>query len=117
MAGMIADMVPNRDALRTAATSGFATATDFADWLVQALDMPFREAHHATGAAVKAAEDRGCDLADLPLEVLQQIEPRITDAVYRVLDAESAVHARKSYGGTAPDQVRAQISRWREKLA
>ena len=117
MAGMIADMVPNRDALRTAATSGFATATDFADWLVQALDMPFREAHHATGAAVKAAEDRGCDLADLPLEVLQQIEPRITDAVYRVLDAESAVHARKSYGGTAPDQVRAQIRRWREKLA
>jgi len=117
MTGMIADMEPNVDAMRNAASQGFATATDFADWLVQNLNMPFRDAHHATGAAVKMAEDRGCDLGDLPLEDLKSITPDITEAVYDALTVEKAVHGRSSYGGTAPAQVRAQIARWKEKLA
>ncbi len=116
MAGMIADMTPNPDALQAAATSGVPTAPELAAGLVAAPALPLRDAHHRAGAAVKAAEDRGCDLADLPLDLLQGIEPRITEAVYKVLDAESAVHARRSYGGTAPEQVRAQIARWREVL-
>ncbi|WP_417519188.1 argininosuccinate lyase [Minwuia sp.] len=117
MTGMVADLEPNVAALRDAASSGFATATDFADWLVQNLDMPFRDAHHATGAAVRMAEDRGCDLGDLPLSDLQTIEPGLTEAVFEALTVEKAVHGRKSYGGTAPAQVRAQIARWKEKLA
>jgi argininosuccinate lyase len=116
MTGMIADLEPNTDALHNAASQGFATATDFADWLVQNLDMPFRDAHHATGAAVKMAEDRGCDLGDLPLADLQTISAGITDAVYEALTVERAVHGRCSYGGTAPAQVRAQIARWKEQL-
>ncbi|WP_416897862.1 MAG: argininosuccinate lyase [Minwuia sp.] len=115
--GMIADLMPDTDALRNAASQGFATATDFADWLVQNLDMPFRDAHHATGAAVKLAETKGCDLGDLPLAELQKIVPELTEAVFDALTVEKAVHGRNSYGGTAPDQVRAQIARWKEKLA
>lgn len=116
MTGMIADLLPNEAALRNAASQGFATATDFADWLVQNLDTPFRDAHHATGAAVKMAEDRGCDLGDLPLADLQTIVPELTDAVFDALTVERAVHGRNSYGGTAPAQVRAQVARWREML-
>lgn len=116
MTGMIADLQPNEAALRNAASQGFATATDFADWLVQNLDTPFRDAHHATGAAVKMAEDRGCDLGDLPLADLQTIVPELTEAVFDALTVERAVHGRNSYGGTAPAQVRAQVARWREML-
>lgn len=116
MTGMIADLLPNEAALRNAASQGFATATDFADWLVQNLDTPFRDAHHATGAAVKMAEDRGCDLGDLPLADLQTIVPELTEAVFDALTVERAVHGRNSYGGTAPAQVRAQVARWREML-
>jgi argininosuccinate lyase len=103
--------------MAAAAGAGYSTATDLADWLVRELGLPFRDAHHVTGAAVKAAEALGCGLADLPLEALQSLEPGITSAVYEVLTPEASVASRKSYGGTAPDQVRAQIARWKEKLA
>jgi argininosuccinate lyase len=79
--------------------------------------MPFRDAHHVTGRLVKAAEDRGCDLPELPLAVMQAEEPRITADVFAVLGVENSVRSRTSYGGTAPDQVRAQIARWRAALA
>jgi argininosuccinate lyase len=117
MAGMVADLEPNVDAMAKAAGAGFSTATDLADWLVRELGLPFRDAHHITGAAVKAAETKGCGLADLPLEALQQLDPRITSAVYEVLTPEASVASRTSYGGTAPAQVRAQIRRWKELLA
>ncbi|PJK31149.1 argininosuccinate lyase [Minwuia thermotolerans] len=117
MTGMIADMSPDAGAMGRAAAQGFATATDFADWLVQNLDMPFREAHHATGAAVRMAEAKGCDLGDLSLEELRSIAPGVSEAVFEALTVERAVHGRNSYGGTAPAQVRAQIERWKEKLA
>ena len=81
------------------------------------LGLPFREAHHITGAAVKRAEQLGCDLPSLPLSELQALEPKITQAIYKVLTPEASVASRMSYGGTAPDQVRAQIKRWKELLA
>jgi len=117
MTGMVSDMSANPDALEAAAASGFSTATDLADWLVRTLDMPFREAHHVTGALVKMAEDRGCDLPDLTLADMQSVSAGITDAVYSVLGVHNSVKSRESYGGTAPNQVRAQIARWREILA
>ncbi|MEO0622039.1 MAG: argininosuccinate lyase [Pseudomonadota bacterium] len=117
MTGMVRDMEPNAERLREAAGAGFSTATDLADWLVRTLGMPFREAHHVTGRAVAAAEAAGVGLPDLPLSALQEIEPRITEAVYDVLSVEASVASRASYGGTAPAQVRAQIARWRERLA
>jgi len=114
---MISTMRFDRAAMRDAAARGYSTATDLADWLVRELDLPFRDAHHITGAAVKAAETAGCGLADLPLGTLQTLDPRITSAVYEVLTPQASVASRKSYGGTAPDQVRAQIKRWKERLA
>jgi argininosuccinate lyase len=103
--------------MAAAAGAGFSTATDLADWLVRELGLPFREAHHLTGAAVKRAEALGCDLPGLALSELQALDPRISEGVYQVLTPESSVASRKSYGGTAPDQVRAQIRRWKEILA
>ena len=85
MTGMVRDMAPNEKAMREAAASGFSTATDLADWLVRALDMPFREAHHVTGSLVALAEKKGCGLADLALADMQKAEPRITKDVYKVL--------------------------------
>jgi argininosuccinate lyase len=116
MTGMIADLEPERERMRDAAGAGFSTATDLADWLVRELNLPFREAHHITGAAVKQAEALGVDLAQLPLEELKRLEPRISEAVYKVLSPEASCASRTSYGGTAPSQVRAQIKRWKERL-
>ena len=117
MAGMLDDMSANQDALERAAASGFSTATDLADWLVRELDLPFREAHHVTGSLVKMAEDRGCDLPDLSLADMQTVQSNITAAVFDVLGVHNSVASRQSYGGTAPDQVRLQIARWKERLA
>jgi len=114
--GMIEDLTPNAERMAAAAGAGFSTATDLADWLVRTLDLPFREAHHLTGQAVKRAETLGVDLPDLPLDQLQAIEPRITEDVYKVLTPEASVASRTSYGGTAPSQVRAQIQRWKDRL-
>ncbi len=116
MAGMVADMRPNAAALEQAAGAGFSTATDLADWLVRRLNMPFRDAHHVTGALVKLAEDKGCDLSDLALDEMQAVCADITDEVYSVLGVHNSVNSRTSYGGTAPEQVRAQVARWKEIL-
>jgi argininosuccinate lyase len=117
MAGMIADLEPVTEQMAAAAGAGYSTATDLADWLVRELGLPFRDAHHITGAAVKRAEQLGCDLPGLPLDELKSLDPRITAGVYQVLTPEASVASRRSYGGTAPDQVRAQIARWKEILA
>ncbi|ATX67051.1 argininosuccinate lyase [Roseinatronobacter bogoriensis] len=116
MEGMVRDLTANRAALEQAASAGFSTATDLADWLVRALNLPFREAHHVTGALVKLAEDKGCDLPDLTLQDMQKIHGEITQEVYSVLGVQNSVASRTSYGGTAPDNVRAQIARWKEGL-
>ncbi len=116
MTGMVGDMTPNAGNLRVAAASGFSTATDLADWLVRELGLPFRDAHHITGALVKMAEDQGCDLPDLTLEQMQSVNRDITSQVFHVLGVDNSVRSRTSYGGTAPDNVRQQIVRWRQKL-
>ncbi|MEM7472510.1 MAG: argininosuccinate lyase [Pseudomonadota bacterium] len=116
MTGMVTDMSANQPALEQAAASGFSTATDLADWLVRALDMPFRDAHHVTGSLVKLAEERGCDLPDLSLDDMQAVHGAITPDVFGVLGVQNSVASRTSYGGTAPAQVRVQIDRWKERL-
>jgi len=103
--GMIRELVAVPERMRAAALAGFPTATDLADWLVRRLDMPFREAHHATGRIVRAAEDRGCDLAALPLAAMRSVEPRIDETVYEVLTVDASVASRTSQGGTAPVRV------------
>jgi len=117
MTGMVTDLTANRDTLATAAASGFSTATDLADWLVRSLGLPFREAHHVTGTLVALAESKGCDLPDLSLTELTSVHPGITQEVYSVLGVQNSVRSRTSYGGTAPDQVRAQIARWKTSVA
>jgi len=116
LAGMIetVEFVPDR--MRAAAAQGYSTATDLADWLVREAGIPFREAHHITGRAVKAAEERGCDLADLPMEVLRSIDERIDERVFDVLTIDASVRSRTSYGGTAPARVREQVAAAKEAL-
>ena len=117
MEGMVRDMSAKPDALRAAASSGFSTATDLADWLVREAGLPFRDAHHVTGSLVALAEKQGCDLPDLTLDQMKSAHTAITQGVYEVLGVDNSVRSRTSYGGTAPDQVRAQIARWKEHLA
>jgi len=117
MIGMVRDIGINKDAMRAAAGSGFSTATDLADWLVREANLPFRDAHHATGAAVALAEKQGCELAELELGDLQAINAAITHDVYSVLTVDASVASRTSFGGTAPSQVAKQIAHWRERLA
>jgi argininosuccinate lyase len=116
LAGMVetVEFVPER--MRAAAAQGYSTATDLADWLVREAGVPFREAHHITGRAVKAAEERGCDLADLPPDVLRAIDERIDERVFDVLSVDASVRSRISYGGTAPVRVREQIAAAMEEL-
>ena len=116
MTGMVSDMTANRESLAAAAASGFSTATDLADWLVRELGLPFREAHHVTGTLVAKAEAQGVDLPDLTLTQMQSVHSGITQAVFAVLGVENSVRSRISYGGTAPDQVRAQVALWRAAL-
>ena len=116
MTGMVADLAPQPERMRAAAGAGFSTATDLADWLVRRLGLPFREAHHVTGALVKAAEERGADLADLDLAAMQAAHPGITEEVYAVLGVDRSVASRSSYGGTAPARVREQAARWKAAL-
>jgi len=117
IAGMVRDMTPDTERMRAFAGSGFATATDLADWLVRVLKLPFREAHHVTGRLVAKAEARGVDLAELSLAEMRAEEAGITEAVFSVLTVEASVASRTSYGGTAPANVARQAARWREALA
>ncbi|MXN52987.1 argininosuccinate lyase [Shinella sp. AETb1-6] len=115
MTGMVRDMTIRTDRMKAAAGSGYSTATDLADWLVREAGLPFRDAHHVTGRAVALAESKGCDLAELSLEELQAIHEAITADIFNVLTVEASVASRKSYGGTAPSEVRRQIAWWRQR--
>ena len=116
MAGMMADLAPNLARMKAAAGSGYATATDLADWLVRELKMPFREAHHVTGRLVGLASAQNKGLEKLSLDEMHTVEPRITDAVFAVLGVEKSVRSRTSYGGTAPANVKKQAKIWLKKL-
>jgi argininosuccinate lyase len=116
MTGMIGDLTVQTASMKAAAGAGYSTATDLADWLVREAGLPFRDAHHATGNAVALAEQRGCDLSDLPLDDLKAINAAITDDIYSVLTVEASVASRTSFGGTAPSEVNRQIAWWRQNL-
>ena len=116
MAAMIADLTADTEKMRTAAEPGFPTATDLADWVVQVLKKPFREAHHIAGSIVKHAEEMGVTLDKLPLDEMRKIEPAITDKVFAVLSLDASVNSRMSLGGTAPARVKEQVRLWRERL-
>ena len=116
MTGMVANSAFDTARMRAAAEMGYATATDLADWLVREADIPFREAHHITGAAVKLAEQRGVALDLLSLEDLLAIDTRIGGGVFAALSVDASVAARRSYGGTAPDQVRRRVAEARTAL-
>ena len=117
MTGMVADLKPDTERMEAAAGSGFATATDLADYLVRVLDMPFRDAHHVTGRLVALAAQRKVGLEGLTLAEMQSVEPRLEMAIFDVLGVRNSVASRTSYGGTAPDNVRAQAERWLAALA
>jgi argininosuccinate lyase len=114
--GMIVDLQPVPERMKESARSGYSTATDLADWLTQNLNIPFRDSHHITGRAVKFAESKNVELGQLSLADLQSIEPRMTGDVLKVLTVDAAAASRKSYGGTAPDNVRAQAKVARERF-
>lgn len=116
MAGMARDMEPNPEAMAEAAGRGYSTATDIADWLVRVLNMPFRDAHHVTGAVVALAEKKGVALDALSLADMQSVEPRLTEDVLSVLSPAASAASRTSYGGAAPENVKAQAARWLETL-
>jgi argininosuccinate lyase len=114
--GMVRDMTVNEAAMRAVAASGYSTATDLADWLVRELGLPFRQAHHVTGALVARAEALRRSLAELPLREMQRVEKRITRAVYRVLTVERSVASRKALGGTAPANVARAVAAARKRF-
>jgi argininosuccinate lyase len=116
MTGMVEDLEPNAEAMQRAAASGYATATDLADWLVRSLGLPFREAHHVTGRIVAAAEAKGVPLDQLPLAAMQAVSPAITADVFSVLSVASSVRSRTSHGGTAPQNVRKMARSWIKRL-
>jgi argininosuccinate lyase len=116
MTGMIGTITFVPERMRASAEQGFSTATDLADWLVREADVPFREAHHITGRAVKLAEKRGCKLDELTIEDLKTIDERIDDRVFEVLSVDASVRSRTSYGGTAPERVREQIAKAKADL-
>lgn len=116
MTGMIETLTFRTDRMRAAAEAGFSTATDLADRLVRVAGVPFREAHHITGAVVKLAEGKGCALSDLSLAELQAIDPRIDEGVQAALSVDASVAARASEGGTAPERVRQAIAKAKEAL-
>jgi argininosuccinate lyase len=116
MAGMVADSGFDTARMRKAAEAGHATATDLADWLVRQADIPFREAHHITGAAVKLADEKGVALDQLALDDLKAIDQRIDQEVFQALSVDASVAARASYGGTAPVRVREQVAAAKQRL-
>ncbi|MGH6794459.1 MAG: argininosuccinate lyase, partial [Methylocella sp.] len=102
--------------MKAAAGSGYATATDLADWLVRTLKLPFREAHHIAGRLVAVAAEQKKGLENLSLAEMRAVEPRISEAVFAVLGVENSVRSRTSFGGTAPKNVRAQARLWLKRL-
>ena len=116
MTGMVQDLQVNRERTRQAASMGFSTATDVADWLVRQANIPFRDAHEITGHIVKLAEEKGIPLDGLTIDDFKLIDHRIDSRIHKVLSVEASVRARRSYGGTAPENVLAQAARWKSLL-
>ena len=115
-ADMMSGITVNAQAMENAALKGYATATDLADYLVNK-GLAFRDAHETVAHAVKAAISHQVDLSELPLAVLQSFHPAIEKDVYDALSLRGSLNARRTLGGTAPEQVRTQIARHKARLA
>jgi len=113
--GLVRDLQPIKGNMEAFLDNGFATATDLADWLVVELNIPFRQAHHITGAIVGFASKNDLTLHSVPLEEMQKIEPRITEDVFDAISNEVSLNARNGFGGTAPEQVSDACKRVRER--
>lgn len=114
-ADMMRGVTVKPENMRAAVMQGFATATDLADYLVKK-GLPFRDSHEVVALAVRHADSQKCDLSELPLDVLRGFSDLIADDVYAVLTPEGSLNARNHIGGTAPEQVRYQVARWKELL-
>ena len=114
-ADMMAALTIKRDNMERAALQGFSTATDLADYLVRQ-GVPFRDAHEVVGKAVRLGVDTGRDLAEMDLKELQQFSAAIGEDVFEVLTLQGSVAARDHIGGTAPAQVRAAVTRARQRI-
>ena len=114
--GMMRDLTFQPDAMREALMHGFATATDLADWMVRVLNLPFRNAHHATGAIVALAEKKACSLDQLSVADMQSVLPEITADVFDVLTVDHSVASRTSLGGTAPENVALAVADARKRF-
>jgi argininosuccinate lyase len=117
MIGMVLDLQPNAARMREVAAADYSVATDLADWLVRQLDLPFRRAHHVTGQIVALAARQGVALDALELAEMQKIEPGITRDIFKALTVEASVAARRSFGGTAPRNVRSAVLRARKRFS
>ena len=115
-AGMVRSIKVHTGAMRRAALEGFSTATDLADWLVKK-GLPFRDAHEAVARAVRHAETKNCDLAQLPLAQLRTFSTLIDQSIFAVLTLEGSAASRKHPGGTAPAQVKRAIAAARKRIA
>lgn len=116
MTAMVLDIKANTTAMKEAATLGYSTATDLADWLVRELKLPFRDAHHVTGKIVKLAEDKQLQLHQVELSAMQAVEPRITAKIFDVLSVEASMNSRTSFGGTAPAMVKSAITEAKKRF-
>ena len=116
MAEMLKEIKVNKKVLRESASSRFITATDLADYLVKDYNYSFRQAHKVVGNLVREAENLGCDLKDLDLEVFKQIEPEIHNQILEILTIDNSVKSKKSYGGTSPTQVKERIIEWQKRM-
>jgi argininosuccinate lyase len=116
MAGMVSDLTVNKEAMAAAAGVAYANATDLADWLVRELKMPFRDAHHVTARLVKLATAKNKPLEALSLKDMQSVEPRIRKEAFAVLSTLDSVKSRKSFGGTAPDNVKKAVAQAKKRF-
>jgi argininosuccinate lyase len=114
--GMVAEVTFDAQRLRAAAEAGHSTATDLADWLVRVAGVPFREAHHITGRAVRLADESGVSLWELPLDALREVDARIDSTVFDVLSVDASVRSRTSFGGTAPSEVMKRVAEAKQAL-
>jgi argininosuccinate lyase len=113
-AELIPSIVVRRERCRAAASAGYSTATDLADYLVKK-GLAFRDAHHAVGSAVARAVEKQCDLSELSLDELRGFSSLIGEDVYAHITLEGSLAARDHIGATAPAQVRAAIARARQR--
>jgi len=116
MTGMVKDLEPNTARMKAAASEGYSTATDLADHLVQKLGIPFRETHEISGKIVAMAAKAGIPLDRLTLKDMQTVDARIPKSILGVLSVDRSVESRRSYGGTAPKNVRREAEKWLKRL-